>query len=97
MLMSSRFKSSFVAIILAFLIIMVPAVASQSIYSYFWQDVLSLFPHGAIMGHDYLTTYVLYQFGSRVYSPFEILMPLHVLVTLITILPTYYSFQKYKA
>lgn len=97
MLMSSRFKSSFVAIILAFLIIMVPAVASQSIYNYFWQDVLSLFPHGAIMGYDYLTTYVLYQFGSRVYSPFEILMPLHVLVTLITILPTYYSFQKYKA
>lgn len=97
MLMSSKFKSSFVAIILAFLIIMVPAVASQSIYNYLWRDVLSLFPHGAIMGYDYLTTYVLYQFGSRVYSPFEILIPLHVLVTLMTILPTYYSFQKYKA
>lgn len=97
MLMSSRFKSSFVAIILAFLIIMVPAMASQSVDSYFWRDVLSLFPHGAIMGYDYLTTYVLYQFGDRVYSPFEVLMPLHVLVTLMTILPTYYSFQKYKA
>lgn len=97
MLMSSKFKSSFTAIILSFLIIMVPAIAAQSIYNNFWQDVLSLFPHGAIMGYDYLTTYVLYQFGDRVYSPFEVLMPLHVLVALMTIPLTYYCFQKYKA
>lgn len=97
MLMSSEFKSSFVAIILAFLIIIVPAIATQFVYNSFWKDVLSLFPHGTIMGYDYLTTYVLYQFGGRVYSPFEILMPLHVLFTIVTIPITYYSFQKYKA
>lgn len=97
MLMSAKFKSSFVAIILAFLIIMVPAIAMQSIYNQLGQVVLSLFPHGAIMGYDYLSNYVLYQFGGRVYSPFEILMPLHALVALMTILPTYYCFQKYKA
>ena len=97
MLMSSKFRSSFVAIILSFLIIMVPAIAAQSVYSTLWKDVLSLFPHGAIMGYDYLTTYVLYQFGDRVYSPFEVLMPLHMLVTLLTIPFTYCCFQKYKA
>lgn len=97
MLMSSKFRSSFAAIILSFLIIMVPAIASQSVYSSLWKDVLSLFPHGAIMGYDYLTTYVLYQVGSRVYSPFEVLMPLHMLVTLVTIPFTYCCFQKYKA
>lgn len=97
MLMSSRFKSSFVAIILAFLMIMVPAIAAQSVNSQIWQDVLSLFPHGAIMGYDYLSNYVLYQFGTKVYSPFEILMPLHTLVALVTIPFTYYSFRKYKA
>lgn len=96
MLMSSRFKSSFVAIILAFLIIMVPAIAAQSIYNQSWQVALSLFPHGAIMGYDYLRDYVLYEFGGKVYSPFEILMPLHVLVALVTIPFTYCSFQKYK-
>lgn len=97
MLMSSRFKSSFTAIILSFLIIMVPAMVSNSVYSSFWQDILSLFPHGAIMGYDYLALYVLYQFGNRVYSPFEVLMPLHTLVAFATVPLTYYCFQKYKA
>lgn len=97
MLMSAKFRSSFVAIILSFLIIMVPAIASQSVYDNFWHDVLSLCPHGAIMGYDYLTTYVLYQFGGKVYSPFEILMPLHTAVAFATIPLTHYCFQKYKA
>lgn len=97
MLMSARFKSSFVAIILSFLIIMVPAMAAQSIYSVLWQDILSLFPHGAIMAYDYFTTYVLYQFGGRIYSPFELLIPLHILVAVITIPFTYCCFQKYRA
>ncbi len=96
MFMSSRFKTAFGAIILSFLIIMVPAIAGQSVMEPFWQVFFSLCPHGAIMSYDYLSTYVLYEIGNRVYSPYLIISLLHIPITLLTIPMTYFSFRKYK-
>lgn len=96
MLMSSRFKTAFGAIILSFLMIMVPAIAQQSVMEPFWQTLLSLFPHGAVMSYDYLTSYTLYQIGSKVYSPYLVIPLVHIPITLLTIPITYMSFRKYK-
>lgn len=96
MFLSSRFKTAFGAVILSFLLIMVPAIAGQSVTKPFWQIFFSLCPHGAVMSYDYLSSYTLYQIGSRVYSPYLIIPLLHIPLTLLTIPMTYFSFRKYK-
>lgn len=97
MLMSSRLKTAFGTIILSFLIIMVPAIAMQSVTEPFWQTFFSLCPHGAIMSYDFLSSYTLYQIGNRVYTPYTIIPLVHISITLLTIPFTYYGFRKYKA
>lgn len=96
MFLSSRFKTAFGAIILSFLLMMVPAIAGQSVTEPFWKIFFSLCPHGAVMSYDYLTSYTLYQIGSKVYSPYLIIPLLHIPMTLLTIPMTYFSFRKYK-
>lgn len=95
MFLSARFQSSFAAIILSFLIIMVPAMFAESVMNDALQKVLSLFPHGAIMAKNYFTTYILYQFGEKVIPSFQMLPVVHLLATVVFIPLTYRSAQKY--
>lgn len=97
MLLSSELKTAFGTIILSFLILMVPAIAGQSVTQPFWQIFFSLCPHGTIMSYDFLSSYTLYQIGSRIYTPFTVLPLLYIPLTALTVPFTYYGFQRYKA
>lgn len=96
MLVSAVVRTSYAAMILAFLMIMAPATYGEFTTSRTVQNILSFFPHTSLMGSSFLRTYSFFHIGSFIIPQAYVLPLLHSAAALILIPLIYKGFEKYK-
>ncbi|MBU3215793.1 ABC transporter permease [Clostridium estertheticum] len=97
MFLSSKVKTSFATIILLGLIIMLPSTIDQFlIVGSFWDKVLNMLPSQMLLGWRLLQTFTLYDFGGKVFTPYQILPVLYGIFISLLLPFAYRSFRKHQ-
>ncbi len=97
MFLSSKVKTSFATIILIFIFIMVPATIGKSLVTEsVWNKIIDILPHQMLLGWTIFRTYILYDIGGKVVTPYEVLPVLYGILAVILLPFAYNSFRKHK-
>lgn len=97
MFLSSKVKTSFATIILIFIFIMVPATIGKSLITEsVWNKIIDILPHQMLLGWNIFRTYILYDIGGKVVTPYEVLPVLYGTLAVILLPFAYNSFRKHK-
>lgn len=97
MFLSSKVKTSFATIILIFIFIMVPATIGKSLVTESaWNKIIDILPHQMLLGWNIFRTYILYDIGGKVVTPYEVLPVLYGILAVILLPFAYNSFRKHK-
>lgn len=93
---SSRLKSTIIALVLGFALIIGPSFFPMSKTSGLWNHINYLFPVRAINVKDVLRTYNSYQFGNVVISYLGMIVLVYALVSLVSLLRIRGGFAKHQ-
>ena len=92
--LSIKMKSSFGAIIISFIIIMVPALFGDMGKNNILEKIIDLLPHKMLQGQMLLTFYNLFNIGNKVFTPYEYFPIIYILLIVITLSLCYKSFKR---
>lgn len=94
MLLSVKIKSAVVAVILPFLLLLLPSVFFSSAQIPILEKILGLLPHKLLWVEQSISEFVLYSLGGHVAGAIEILLPLYCALTLVIAPLLYRIFRK---
>lgn len=92
--LSSVLRSSFATIVIIFILIIMPQMINTTGFPLI-EKIISLMPHETLIGSKKLAYYMVYELFGKVFTPFQ-LMPVIYLVIICILIPiTIVTFQKY--
>lgn len=99
MFLSSKVKSSFVTIVVLVLILLIPAIIGKSLdvdEASQLGKILSVFPDQMLTGWNSIQTWILYDIGGKVRTPYDVLPILYGVLTVILLPLSYNAFRKHQ-
>lgn len=99
MFLSSKVKTSFATVVLIFMFIMVPATIGKSLVAEgIWNKIFEVLPNQMLAGWNIFRTrtYILYDIGGKVITPYQLLPVLYGIFAVILLPLAYNSFRKHK-
>jgi ABC-type transport system involved in multi-copper enzyme maturation permease subunit len=96
MLISSKAKTSFEAIIIPFVVLIIPLMINTKYMPKIVEDIMNLFPNNTADSASIFREYNVYQFGDKVFSQCQMILVVYLACILILLPITLRCYRKHK-